>query len=78
VTAAEIKLAEMQKNTGSQKTLVNATLQLISGNWFQSVNTQNIKDQSTTHFCVQHEILLQMLFLCNEGRKIKPLCNTEK
>jgi len=43
----------------------------------QKVNNQNIKDQCTTYFCIQHDILLWILFLCNEVRKIKPLCNNE-
>ena len=47
----------MQKNL-DKKTLVNATLHLIFGDRFQKVNTQNLKYQCITHFCVQHNILL--------------------
>jgi len=36
----------------SKKTLVNATLHLIFGDRFQKVNTQNLKCQCITHFCV--------------------------
>jgi len=37
-----------------------------------------MKDQCTTHLCIQYDILLWILFLCNEVHKIKPLCNPEK
>jgi len=47
----EIQLTEMQENLG-QKTLVSATLHLIFGDRFQKVNTQNLKYQCITHFCV--------------------------
>jgi len=49
--------------SGSKKTSVNATVQLISDNRFQEVKTQNI---------------LRILFLCNEVGKIKPLFNPGK
>ena len=52
----------MQKNLSPKKTLVNATLQLISGNRFQNVNTQNIKDQCTTHFYMEHDIIAANFF----------------
>jgi len=35
-----------------KKTLVNATLHLIFGYRFQKVNTQNLKYQLVTQFCV--------------------------
>jgi len=43
VSAVEIKLTKMQENLAQKKTLVNATLQLISGDRFKKVNTQNLK-----------------------------------
>ena len=51
LSAVEIKLTKMQRNL-HKKTLVNATLHLIFGDRFQKVNTQNLKHQCITHFCV--------------------------
>jgi len=48
--ALEMKRTEMQEDL-AQKILVNATLELISGDRFQKVNNQNLKDQGTIHFC---------------------------
>jgi len=42
----------MQENQGKKKTLVNATLHLIFSDRFQNVNTQNLKYQCITPFCV--------------------------
>ena len=67
LSAAETQL------TDSEKTLVNATLQLISGHRFQKIPriwktiVQLISVHSTTYCCD--------LFLCNEVRKIKSSCN---
>ena len=44
----------MQGNL-AQKTLVNETLNSISGDKFKEVNTQNLKYQCITHFCVCHQ-----------------------
>jgi len=41
----------MQENL-AKKALVNATQHLIFGERFQKVNTQNMKDECTAHFCV--------------------------
>ena len=48
VSAVEIKLSEMQKNL-TQKNFIQCHSTL---NFWQQVNTQNLKDQRTTHFCV--------------------------
>ena len=44
-------------------------LHLIFGDRFQKVNTQKSKYQCMTHFCVQHNIVLWIFFLCSEVRK---------
>jgi len=51
MSAAEMKLTE---NTTSValKISLNATLQLISYDRFKKVNTRNLKDKCTTHFCI--------------------------
>ena len=51
LSAVEMKLTEMQEDL-CLKNSVNATLQLTCGDSFQKANTQNWKDQCTTHFCV--------------------------
>jgi len=40
------------RKSGSKRTLVNAILHFISGDRLQKVNTQNLKYQYITHFCV--------------------------
>jgi len=52
VTAVKIKLTEMQENR-ALKNFIQCHFML---NFWQQVNTQNIKDQCTTHFRVQHNI----------------------
>jgi len=43
LSAVDTKLTELQENLGQkEKTLVNATLDLIFGDRFQKVNTQNL------------------------------------
>jgi len=37
---------------------------LTSDDIFQKVNTQNVKDQCMTHFCIKHDIFC-VFFLCN-------------
>ena len=46
----------MQENLAQKKTLVNATLHLISGDRFKEENAQNLKYQCITDFCVQPNI----------------------
>jgi len=55
-STVEIKLTEMQENLAQKKTLVNATLHLISGDRFKEENAQNLKYQCITDFCVQPNI----------------------
>ena len=52
----------MQDNLAQKINLVIATLHLIYGARFSKVNTQNLKYQCITHFCVQHNILLLIFF----------------
>jgi len=49
LSAEEMKPTEMQEDM-ALKIPVSATLQLSSGDRFQKVNTQSLKDHCTTHF----------------------------
>jgi len=70
VSAVETKL------TDSKKTLVNDTLQLISGHRFQKI--PRICKTSVQIFSVYSTTYRWDFFLCNEVRKIKPSCKTLK